>query len=85
MVIDDAIVSGSGFTLSADELPSSLTVQAVPPRRRVNMSTSVKGVVTWDLTVEALPESGMTIEDLFGEVDRMRAECEARCPIDSEK
>ena len=60
-------------------------VQAIPPRRRVNMSVSVKGGVTWDLTVEALPESGMTIEDLFGEVDRMRAECEARCPIDSEK
>ena len=60
-------------------------VQAIPPRRRVNMSVSVKGIVTWDLTVEALPESGMTIEDLFGEVDRMRAECEASCPIDSEK
>ena len=60
-------------------------VQAIPPRRRVNMSVSVKGIVTWDLTVEALPESGMTIEDLFGEVDRMRAECEARCPIESEK
>ena len=60
-------------------------IQATPPRRRVNMSVSVKGIVTWDLTVEALPESGMTIEDLFGEVDRMRAECEARCPIDSEK
>ena len=60
-------------------------IQAIPPRRRVNMSTSVKGVVTWDLTVEALPESGMSVEDLFAEVDRMRAECEARCPMVPEK
>ena len=55
-------------------------IQYNEPRRRVNFSTSVKGIVTWDFTVETIPGSGLTMDDLLADADRLRAACEARCP-----
>ena len=47
-------------------------------RRRINISTSVKGVKTWDATVDY--ENG-TLEEVLAESDNLVAELEKRYPV----
>ncbi len=47
-------------------------------RRRVNVSTSVKGVKTWDCTVDG---EGYTKAEILAESDSLVAALEARYPI----
>ena len=47
-------------------------------RYRVNVSTSVKGVKTWDCTVEM---TNASIEMVLVESDRLVAELERRYPV----
>lgn len=47
-------------------------------RLRANAGISVKGVVTWDCTVEG---SGYTREELLAEHDALVAELKARYPV----
>jgi hypothetical protein len=47
-------------------------------RRRINISTSVKGVKTWDCTVDAV---GFPLEQVLWESDQLVAQLEKRYPI----
>jgi len=47
-------------------------------RYRVNVSTSVKGVKTWDCTCDA---EGFTMDDVLEESDKLVAELEKRYPL----
>ena len=47
-------------------------------RYRVNISTSVKGVKTWDCTVDG---DGMTMEAVLSDSDKLVKELETRYPI----
>ena len=47
-------------------------------RYRVNISTSVKGVKTWDCTVDG---EGFTLEEILSESDLLVARLEGRYPI----
>lgn len=49
----------------------------VKTRHRVNVSTSVKGIKTWDYTVELV---NGTIEETLAESDRLVAELDKRYP-----
>ena len=44
-------------------------------RRRVNISTSVKGIKTWEMTVDA---EGYTQEEVLAESDALVAQLEKR-------
>ncbi len=46
-------------------------------RRRVNVSTSVKGVITWDCTVES---EGLTRDELLSDSDALVAALKERYP-----
>lgn len=46
-------------------------------RYRVNVSTSVKGIQTWDCTVDA---TGFTMEETLEQSDTLVAELERRYP-----
>ena len=46
-------------------------------RYRVNISTSVKGVKTWDCTVDG----ELTMEEILAESDKLVKELEKRYPI----
>ena len=48
-------------------------------RYRINVSTSVKGVKTYDCTVDL---TGFTMEEVLAESDRLVAELSRRYPID---
>ncbi len=47
-------------------------------RYRVNVSTSTRGVKTWDCTVEG---TGFTQKEILEESDKLVAELEKRYPI----
>ena len=47
-------------------------------RRRINISTSVKGVKTWDATCDM---ENFTLEEVLAESDLLVASLEARYPI----
>ena len=47
-------------------------------RRRVNASISVKGVITWDCTIES---SILTTDELLAEHDILVAELQKRYPV----
>jgi hypothetical protein len=47
-------------------------------RRRVNISTSVKGVKTWDATVDM---ENYSLEEVLAESDKLVQELEKRYPI----
>ena len=51
-------------------------------RKRVNVSTSVKGVKTWDATVELIDGSN---EEVLAESDKLVAELDKRYPPQIEK
>jgi hypothetical protein len=51
-------------------------------RYRVNVSTSVKGVKTWDCTVDG---DGLSMQYVLDESDALVAELEKRYPITGEK
>jgi len=51
-------------------------------RHRVNASISVKGVTTWDCTVEGLDKS---IEEVLAEHDKLVFEMRKRYPIEEGK
>lgn len=51
-------------------------------RRRVNVATSVRGVVTWDCTVEG---EGYTQAELLAESDSMVKALKERYPIAPEQ
>jgi len=46
-------------------------------RYRVNVSTSVKGIKTWDCTVDML---NATMEEVLAESDKLTAELDKRYP-----
>ena len=48
-------------------------------RRRINVATSVKGVRTWECTVDG---EGFTLEEILAESDKLVAELERRYPIE---
>ena len=48
-------------------------------RYRINVSTSVKGIKTYDSTVDL---TGFTMEEVLAESDRLVAELSRRYPID---
>ena len=50
-------------------------------RHRVNVSTSVKGIKTWDCTVEG---TGYSREAILAESDRLVAALEQRYPLQQE-
>ena len=50
-------------------------------RRRINVATSVKGVKTWDCTVEG---EGYTQAELLSESDQLVQELEKRYPVSAE-
>jgi hypothetical protein len=50
-------------------------------RHRVNISTSVKGVKTWDCTVEG---TGYTQDEVLAESDKLVDQLEQRYPITME-
>lgn len=50
-------------------------------RYRVNVSTSVKGIKTWDCTVES---ECLTMDEVLVESDKLVAELEKRYPIKME-
>ena len=47
-------------------------------RHRVNISTSVKGIKTWECTVDG---TGFTQEEILAESDKLVAQLEKRYPI----
>lgn len=47
-------------------------------RYRVNISTSVKGIKTWECTVDG---TGFTQEEILAESDKLVAQLEKRYPI----
>lgn len=47
-------------------------------RHRVNISTSIKGIKTWDCTVDG---TGYTQEEILAESDKLVAQLEKRYPI----
>lgn len=47
-------------------------------RHRINVTISVKGVVTWDCTYEA---NDSTLEDVLAESDKMVAALKERYPV----
>ncbi len=51
-------------------------------RRRINISTSVKGIITWDCTVES---ENASQEELLKESNKLVAELKALYPIEKEK
>jgi hypothetical protein len=50
-------------------------------RRRVNVTISTKGVITWDCTIEG---TGCTQEEVLTESDALVAELKNRYPVTSE-
>lgn len=54
-----------------------------PLRVRINVSTSVKGIKTFDATVDG-QDSGMTVDEVLAESDRLIAELDTRYPAPSE-
>ena len=50
-------------------------------RYRINVSTSVKGVKTFDCTVDGL---GFSMEEVLAESDKLVAELQKRYPIEME-
>ena len=51
-------------------------------RYRVNISTSVKGIKTWECTVDG---AGYTQEEILAESDKLVAQLEKRYPIKVER
>jgi predicted DNA-binding protein (UPF0278 family) len=47
-------------------------------RYRVNISTSVKGIITWDCTVES---NKLSMDEVLAESDKLVKELRARYPI----
>ena len=47
-------------------------------RHRVNVTTSVKGVKTWDCTIDG---TGYTQDEVLAESDKLVAQLEQRYPI----
>ena len=53
------------------------TAEAGSPRRRISVSTTSKGLFSWDCTVEHM---GGTLEDAIAESDALVAELRRRYP-----
>lgn len=52
-----------------------------PQRVRINVTTSVKGVKTWDVTVDG-QDTGMSGDEVFDESKRLVAKLQAEYPLE---